>query len=455
MMRKIWWIAVPLVLAGAAMMVMARGSGPQWTTTSEQALAEFERGLAAHMKYYRRDALGHFRRALELDPGFAAAKVRLIDLLWFGEERDRLLAELREADLQRLNDRERFLVGYTLAVAERRTDDARRLLEEYLERHPGDPYALFNCSTQAFDDQDWEKAERHFRRLLEADPNWVTAHNLLGYLALAQGKFQEAEEHFETYKFIAPDQANPYDSLSEMLMVVGRYDEARSQLEQALAIKPDFCASYFNLLNLAVLEGRPENLDAVVDRAAPNCGKEIEKLRCWARLWKAFLALDFDAPWRDEMVHCHQILEEPPFLVHRMAVLSGRTAEALAIEEELLRMADDDTASPLYAGFLKAFEMHLEGSRLAMLGQYEEAIERMRGADDAIYYWGMGGGVLKLYNRLNLAWALEHAGDKAASQRVLAQVEATNPRFAAIYEKLEMTPRRRPDAADRPAEPTG
>ncbi len=213
-MRRLW--TGPLLVASLALVLLDCGSGHEWTTDSPQALQEFELGLEASMKLYHKDAEAHFRKAVELDPEFAAAKLRLVEYHKDEEERNEIIAELRELDLERLTSRERFLIEHLLARADRQPASADKVLEEFLLDHPDDPYALAICSLDAWQSMDWEKAGRHYRNLLEIDPNWVMAQNHLGYMAMAQGNFAEAEELFRTYEYIAPDQANPHDSLGEL-----------------------------------------------------------------------------------------------------------------------------------------------------------------------------------------------------------------------------------------------
>lgn len=443
-MRQPFPALLTLALLAATSALAGCGSGREWTTDSEAALGAFRQGLDAEMKYYTAEAREHFQEALALDPDFTAARLLLMELTRDPEKRQRLLAELQEADLGTLTPRERFLIQYYLADAEGRNQEREQLLATYLEKHPDDPWALAVCSAEAWSQQDWKRAAEQYRRLLDVDPNWVLAHNHLGYVAMAQGRFEEAEEHFRTYAFVAPDQANPHDSMGELLTVLGRYDEARRELEEALRIRPDFCNSYQNLMSVAVLEGRPEELAPLVARARERCDPAmVETLHCGAFLWRSFLSLDFGAPWREEdRPSCLDTMTEGHFLVHRMAVLSGRR-EVAEEEEARYRARIEELEAKRGAPMerLRAVLLHLEGSRLAIEGQYAEAAERLRQADELIDYWGQGGGILKLYNRLNLAYALEHAGETAASRQALDQVRAVNPAFAGFYDELEMTPR--------------
>src|SRR5690606_28835679 len=239
-MRRAEAVAVILAVAAGTLSWLRASTRREWTTDSKAALVEYERGRQAHMRFYFADARAAYLRALDLDPGFVAAKIALLDSEVDRDERARLIDELRAVDRETLTERERFLLDVLFARVDEDPVGRSARIEGYLELHPDDPWALVNAASDSWARQDWEAAEQRYRRLLEVDPNWVLAHNHLGYIAMARGRFAEAESRFRTYKFVAPDQANPHDSLGELLVLLGRYDEARAELEEALAIRPDF-----------------------------------------------------------------------------------------------------------------------------------------------------------------------------------------------------------------------
>ncbi len=434
-MRKIWIGLIVLLALAGGMMLMAKRTEPEWSTDSPAALAAFERGLDAQMKYYGSDAHDSYREALEHDPDFAAAKLMLLHYERDKEREAQLAEELRQVDRKRLTRRERFLVDYALARHDGDSEKADRIVNDYLERRPKDPYALAACSTQAWEDSDWSRAERHYRHLLEVDPNWVSAQNHLGYLAMAQGRFKEAEELlFETYNFIAPDQANPHDSMGELLMTLGRYEEARQALERALEIKPDFCASYEHLFSVATLEGSPDDYPQILARARQHCGERMaEVMGCLGDLWRDYLERDYEAAWSEDRKECSKLYVREPFLLHRLAVLTGRTEAALELEALVRKRAakggrEGEMAEPLLR--------HMTGVRHLGAGDWEAAVSELTQADAMLFYWGQGYSILKMYNQMNLAVALQASGQTIEAERILAKVREVNPRFADVYPEI-------------------
>ena len=410
----------------------------EWSTRSPEALAAFQEGLDSHLRFYETEAAASFRRAVELDPEFAAARVQLAIATRQPEERKQLVEGLGATDLSRLSVRERLLVEMALANRdlERQAGIAARALAE----RPDDPWVLMSAATVAWEREEFSEAERLYRALLEVDPNWVTAHNHLGYLAMSRARFDESEAHFRTYAFVAPDQANPHDSLGELLALRGRYDEARSELERALAEKPDFCASYITLVGIAIFEGRSDAFAPIVERARQNCPEPlVSELECDSRLIAAFLEQDPDRPWREAFIECAGKPGERGLLMHRLALLSGRVDEAAAEEAAIGAAKAGADMNDYGKGRSRRREvelLHEEGVRALLAGHAGEAAEKFRAADAGAIYWGVSEGRFKLFNLIHLATALERANDPEGSRRALEAVRKVNPAFADLYPKI-------------------
>jgi tetratricopeptide (TPR) repeat protein len=437
-MRTLWVLLVLAALVvGASFLLFQKA--PVWTTDSPEALAEFQRGLEARMKMYQGEAAVHFARALELDPDFVAARLVYLGCCVDHEDRSKGIEEMRDVDASRLSPRERFMLQFELADADGDRSLRDQIMADYLDSHPKDPFALWMYASQAWNRADLEEAEKRYQRLLEVDPNWVQAQNRLGYIAMGQGRFTEAEGLFETYNYIAPDQANPHDSLGELLTLIGRYEEAHKELEKALAIKPDFCTSYRHLLMVAILEGSMDNAEQIVERAAEHCAEyDVTQMNCQAQLWRDFFYCDFEGPWREGRETCNEITGDFSFIHHRMEMLTGRRQDALAREERIraeIAEGEDQTGRPFT--YARGFLHYMEGARMAIDGDFTGAAARFDEADNNMLYWFEGQGILKLYNRLHLAYALEHAGHEEEARQVLAKVEAVNPRLASAYPKIK------------------
>jgi len=427
-------IALLVVAAAGVGVVAMSGRRSEWTTSSAEALADFEKGLDARDKLYYDEARLYLAKAVELDPNFLSAKYFLwasMESMKSDPKAAKLFDELKRADLSKLTDRERFLLQYALAAdGGKNAAAAEQQLAAYAAKHPDDPYALERQAGFATARQDWPAAHRLLTRLSEVAPNRVMAYNQLGYLEMGQGRFGEAQKMFETYRYIAPDQANPHDSLGELFILIGRYDEARKELEAALAIKPDFCASYEHLVRLSYMAGRPDEAAQALARAeriAPCAASMGKGMRCLNATWDPLFAGDWEGVWRAQQASCPNLDEDP--LEIWVTLKTGHRTEAEAVEkkahERLAKMTPGDPNRP----YVEAFVAHIEGARLLLGGEPGKAAERFRFADQSLTYRELPMGLIKLVNRFVLAQALEASGARDEAATVLASARAVNSSF--------------------------
>jgi tetratricopeptide (TPR) repeat protein len=148
MKRWIWLAIAAVIVIAAGLTLVALPKTQEWTTSSPEALTEFEAGTQAQYKIYLNEAFEHFKRAHELDPDFVIAKWRYAGFLL---ERDRELAEklfeeLATVDISGLNPREKFFIERWRANRDGRPEDAARIMAECLEKHPTDPFSARNQS---------------------------------------------------------------------------------------------------------------------------------------------------------------------------------------------------------------------------------------------------------------------------------------------------------------------
>lgn len=427
-MRKPLLLTIILMLlasAAAAMALVYLYDRPQWTTSSREAREEFEQGLLAEIRFYRADAMEHYARALELDPNFVMARVKIAQLTTPGS-RDKLLALLQSIDLDRLSRRERALIEVRRSQLEQRPrEETNAIIDRYLEKTPRDPHVLALRCNDAWTAQDWDRARNCYQAIIDADPNWVNAVNNLGYIAMAQERFDDAEEQFATYRYLAPDQANPYDSMGELLTLRGREDEARDQFLKAIDTRPDYCASWRHLIELEHWRNNLAQARTDLDRALRESGCEsvLKPAEC-------LLALDGSSAGSraDELLESGPCAgtESPQAMIaaHRIALERGQKQAALAIERRVEELEQAPRGE-----MWRLIGAHLQGIRALKERRYPQAVQSLRGIDDRLVWFGGGQGLFRLYNRAALAAALEKAGDREAAESISAASRAINPRF--------------------------
>ncbi|MEM9553744.1 MAG: tetratricopeptide repeat protein [Acidobacteriota bacterium] len=441
-MKILRWLAALAVLTAMLTVIVWltftrwRAEEPEWTSRSGEALDELQLGIEDFSRRYWTDAFQHFERAVELDPEQAGS---LLHLYWMSDGHDdeaaaSLMQRLLELDDARLNAREQFLVAYHHARSEGDEATAAERLATFRLEHPDDFYGLLTECNVVYRNEQWRAAEACYRRVLETFPNWGEAYDVLGFIAMAQGRFDEAEESFRAYRFVAPDMATPYSSLGQLQILLGAYDEAQKTLLQALRIKSDYCEAMIHLARLYTLSDAAGDALEVVDRldAEPACSWYQEMgIVCSTR------AMVMHWSGRDERAQeildggCFERREGFDLTAHRLAVLGGDLERAFAIEDIVRQRAaatgESENDSLDENGALLA---HLQGVRQLATDDLPAAIESFRLADDRLGYWNLRLGTLKTFNRLHLAEALARAGRTAEARAVYRQIEAVNPRFA-------------------------
>lgn len=192
------------------------------------------------------EAIGYFRRALELDPEYAAAHAGICDAYVSRYELGNLQDDIETAETACATalaaNPKLHMVYAALGRLYRRTgrfDEAERAYEEALRINPRDVQAMQGLSSIYRRQQKLEEAEELLHMAIETQPgNWRTIDSLGSFL-FRLGRFHEAADALRQAVFLNPDNAQLRGNFGSMLMMSGEFEEARIVLEQALEMMPD------------------------------------------------------------------------------------------------------------------------------------------------------------------------------------------------------------------------
>jgi tetratricopeptide (TPR) repeat protein len=159
------------------------------------------------------EALAHFRRAVELQPGFAKAQYNLGAALREKGQSDEAIVHLQRA------------VEIEPHYVEARNSLARALGQE----------------------GEWDRAMEHLERSLEIDPDQAEAHNNLANVLWQKGRLRQAAAEYEKALALHPDYAAAHFNLGEVLREEGETREAIAHYRRALEIRPDFAPALDSL----------------------------------------------------------------------------------------------------------------------------------------------------------------------------------------------------------------
>lgn len=96
-------------------------------------------------------------------------------------------------------------------------------------------------------DWNWKEAEREYRRAIELNPNYPTAHQWYAMFLCTQGRFREAEEEAQRAYQLDPLAPPIAMTVAEVLDYQGRYDEAIAQYKKLVEVSPKFAGAWGNL----------------------------------------------------------------------------------------------------------------------------------------------------------------------------------------------------------------
>ena len=160
-------------------------------------------------------AVGLFNEAIEEDPLYALAYVGLADtytLLAFYHHRT---------------------PGQTFPQARASAQKALEINDALAEAHTSLGYI------EMVYDWDWAGAETEFKRAIEFNPNYATAHHWYGLFLSTQGRLDQGLEEMGKAQTLDPLSPQITTSVGEVFWYKGQYDEAIEQLRRALEMDPN------------------------------------------------------------------------------------------------------------------------------------------------------------------------------------------------------------------------
>jgi tetratricopeptide (TPR) repeat protein len=123
------------------------------------------------------------------------------------------------------------------------------------------------ASIKAAADWDWQGAENEYRRAIELNPNYATAHHWYGDQLFILGRFDEALQQLETALKLDPLALGPNKDYAAALFYARKYDRALEQCRKTLEIEPNFhIMSTYIAQNYELQQRYPEAV-AVLEKA--------------------------------------------------------------------------------------------------------------------------------------------------------------------------------------------
>jgi TolB-like protein/Flp pilus assembly protein TadD len=189
-------------------------------------------------------AVEYFESAIQIDPKFARAYVGLADALIVLP----LYTDARPADVQP-RAKQAALEGVSLDPS---SAEAQASLG----------YILMSA------DRDWTGAGRALRAALQLNPDNVTANHWYGDYLAAQGQVAESSEYYERAAALDPLSATIRFSLGWLYMAQRKFEAAVSQLEKASELDPSLIDARVHLARTRLFMGQQVAATAALEEIA-------------------------------------------------------------------------------------------------------------------------------------------------------------------------------------------
>ncbi len=188
-------------------------------------------------------AIDYFNQAIARAPGYARAHAGLADAY-------ALLGSLANATMPRPE---------AMTKAKASALRALELDDSLAEAHTSLAFVLMQY------EWDWPGSEREFRRALELNPNYATAHQWYGIWLMARGRSGEALDEERRAQETDPLSTIVETDTCQLLTYLGRYDEAIRHAQRALELDPGFPLAHLYLAE--AYAGKKQYSEAILETA--------------------------------------------------------------------------------------------------------------------------------------------------------------------------------------------
>jgi tetratricopeptide (TPR) repeat protein len=245
--REIARAAAPLLILIFAMLCRRqipvwRDPSSLWTATlagaPDSVVAHNNLGEALAAQGRLGEAAAHFRRAIEIRPGYAQAHYNLARASQKQGDLPGAIAEFQRA----LQIEPAFATAHNdLATCYAALGQSGPALEQYrlaLRYQPDYADAHYNLGNLLQQQRQLEDSIAEYRQALRYNPGLADAQNNWGVALDALGRPAEAMEHYRQALLIAPTNSDAHNNLGAALEAQGKKDEAVAEYRQALRFNP-------------------------------------------------------------------------------------------------------------------------------------------------------------------------------------------------------------------------
>jgi tetratricopeptide (TPR) repeat protein len=247
------------------------------TTSSADARALYQKGMADLENLYVDRSLDEWRAAVKLDPNFGLAWV-WIAFESSNPEEANTAHEKAKSLAPKLSPGEQLMVTWIVKIQEGDFIGGISAMNDMLEMYPKDKHLLYLAGNWVMDKNGNDPAQRLFARALALDKNFPAVLNDLAYVEARERNFDKAFAAMDRYVALLPNEPNPQDSYGELLRMAGNFEGSLQHYRAALKIDPDFVTSQLGLGDTYALMGNQELARTEYDKAIRYAHNEADRL---------------------------------------------------------------------------------------------------------------------------------------------------------------------------------
>jgi serine/threonine protein kinase/tetratricopeptide (TPR) repeat protein len=209
------------------------------TTSSVEAYREYAEGIRLHERYREEEAVPHFQKAIELDPGFAMALAKLgiaMSNIGLDEEADGY-AERALEHVDRLTERERYYIeGWYYSRKPETIGKAIAAYRKAIELYPDHGSARHNLGNLLFGTERYDEAIEQLEELRRRGMLFPATYEELAMAYKAIDDVDSARKVLTDYSEKNPDDWNTVLGLAQIEIETGDIAEGQRALDRAQAL---------------------------------------------------------------------------------------------------------------------------------------------------------------------------------------------------------------------------
>jgi tetratricopeptide (TPR) repeat protein/DNA-binding winged helix-turn-helix (wHTH) protein len=321
------------------------------------------------------EAVELLEKAIALDPQFAMAYARLgyiYAVRWGLKEKAKPYLEKAFQQQDRLTDKDKLYITAWHASAATDPLAAIEIYQKMIAYYPLEVEAYQRLGWLLIAQKRFDEALLTVKQGLVIDPDSKDLYNGLGTVYYHQNKYQEALAAYQRYVDLAPADPNALDSLGTCLQTQGRYDEAIDAFQGALTINAESRVAIIHLGNAYLQQGRYRAALEQYQRFLQIARDDWSRGRSYEYLAYVYLRWGDLKQAEAAARQATRYYKQAPLVVYLVAVAQGHCQASERVKDEFLAKSSYSEASE--RGVLRLYYYNL-GSLALSSGEAVKALE--------------------------------------------------------------------------------